>query len=126
MYKKENKFGRTLNRLKIMLVWRKKILLYKSVLFGGVRYTDYVGDCPLLSNGGGTWGYFHITQSHNGPTIRHLSIPFPFSIPEKSNKPTDLHQPLFCDKSSGRHCYMDRRASLYENQSNLKSSKIFL
>ena len=73
-----------------MLVWRKKILLYKSVLFGGVRYTDYVGDCPLLSNGGGTWGYFHITQSHNGPTIRHLSIPFPFSIPEKSNKPTDF------------------------------------
>ena len=73
-----------------MLVLRKKILLYKSVLFGGVRYTDYVGDCPLLSNGGGTWGYFHITQSHNGPTIRHLSIPFPFSIPEKSNKPADF------------------------------------
>ena len=49
-------------------------ILYKSLLFGGVRYTDYVGDCPLLSNGRGTWGYFHITQSHNRPTICLISL----------------------------------------------------
>ena len=47
---------------------------YKSLLFGGVRYTDYVGDWPLLSNGRGTWGYFHITQSHNRPTICLISL----------------------------------------------------
>ena len=51
-------------------------ILYKSLLFGGVRYTDYVGDCPLLSNGRGTWGYFHITQSHNRPTIRLILLWF--------------------------------------------------